>query len=136
MKQRYFLASLAMTNLVLILSSARVAAQENCIYLSYMRLPDGKCLDLSYLTSISANRQIGTQANSTYQEVLNINTALESNLILPQIDIEDQRSVRQEALLNIENTQKNILREINNANDFLYVFQIEAMAIVGEAFSP
>ncbi|NJN57281.1 MAG: hypothetical protein HC879_07140 [Leptolyngbyaceae cyanobacterium SL_5_9] len=126
-----------MKRLLLILSFASLMipsnaiAQEDCGN-SYMILPDGSCMNMSYLTWLGQARQHRAAANEAYQQQFNANVLIELDPYY--IETEEERNARYQSL-----AESSIIRDDVNAiaddiETTLFPLHMEAMHTIREAY--
>lgn len=116
---------------------AQAQASQDC-GVSFMVLPNGDCLELSYLGILGRGRSDMEQVERIYQRQFNANVALE---VLynryPEVvsETEEERQARYESLAETSMIRDDAAESMRSIEDMLYPLQVQSMSIVGIAFS-
>ena len=104
---------------------------------SFAILPDGSCVDLSYVSILGSSRGTLAQANAISQRQYNSNLAREIYYMQnPWLDREtkEERDERYEALASESIARDEVEETVQTIEDILYPLHVEAMNIMGGAF--
>jgi hypothetical protein len=122
------LLAIGLTSLLI---PSNATAQEVCGN-SYMILPDGSCMNMSYLTVLGQARQTRAAANEAYQQEFDVNVLIELDPYY--IETEEERDARYRSL-----AESSIIRDdVNATADYienaLFPLHTEAMSVIGEVY--
>lgn len=115
---------------------ALAQSAEDCGF-SFMILPDGNCVDMTYTSILGASRRNVSQANTIYQELFNANLELEiiySQYPLLDNETEEERDARIRNLAITGLARDEVVMQGQSIEDRLHPFHVQAMNIVGKAF--
>lgn len=111
-------------------------SSDSCGF-SYMILPDGNCMDMSYTSILGASRRNVSQANAIYQDLFNANLELEiiySQYPLLDNETEKEREARIRNLAVTGLARDEVVTQGQSIEDRLHPLQVQAMYIIGETF--
>lgn len=115
---------------------ARAQIADVCGF-SYVILPSGSCIDLSYTSILAGSRANLSQANAIYQRQYKANLELEIlyNRYPAYVrETEEERDARYESLARTSIARDEIAESAQTVEDVLYPLHVQAMYIMGEAF--
>lgn len=104
---------------------------------SYVILPDGNCMNMTYTSILGASRRNVSQANAVYQELFNANLELEiiySQYPLLDNETEKERDARIRNLAVTGLARDEVVTQGQSIEDRLHPLHVQAMYIIGEAF--
>lgn len=131
------LAPLAMTYAAILSWPAPAHAHQDC-GVSFMILPNGECLELTYLGILGRGRSNMAQVEQIYRRQFNANVALEVIYSrYPETDREtaEERQARYESLAETSLIRDDVAESTQTIEAMLYPLQVQSMSIVGIAFS-
>lgn len=111
-------------------------ASDDC-GMSYMILPDGRCLPLDYVSLLGASRRNVGEGSRIYEELFETNVELETIYNrFPELnrETEAQRETRYETLAIVGEGRDAIASGGLVVEDRMFPIHVRAMYIVGEAF--
>lgn len=116
---------------------AQAQASQDC-GVSFIVLPNGDCLELTYLGILGRGRSNMEQVERIYQRQFNANVALEVIYNrYPEVvsETEEKRQARYESLAETSIIRDDMAERTQSIEDMLYPLQVQSMSIVGIAFS-
>ena len=131
MKRALFLTS----SLASLLMSGPAIAQEVC-GASYIVLPDGNCLNLSYMSVLEDTRSNLEQIEELYQEQFENNVILESSYLYRLTESEEDRNERYQSLAETSIVRDEVAASAAEIEATLFPLHTRTISIVSEAFAP
>ncbi|MDX2214135.1 MAG: hypothetical protein SFY66_12675 [Oculatellaceae cyanobacterium bins.114] len=122
------LLAISLTSFIL---PSNAIAQEACGN-SYMILPDGSCMNMSYLTLLGQARQGRTEANEAFRQQFEANVSLELNPFY--IETREERDARYQSLAETSLVRDEVNATANDIEGILFPVHTERMYRVREAY--
>lgn len=102
-------------------------AQETCGN-SYIVLPDGTCLNMTYLTVLSNARRNNASINQLYQDQFDLNVQLEVNPYY--VETEEERDERYRSLAETSLVKEDINRSTQDLEATLFPIHTQALEAI------
>jgi len=114
-------------------------AQTSCNASSYIVLPGGQCVDLTYLEFLGSSRATRQQVENIYERQFDANVRL--NVAYDQYpqyisETEEERDSRYLDLLGTRNVRDDAVASNEQVETILYPLQVRTMSIMRDAFAP
>ncbi|MBD1997900.1 hypothetical protein H6G00_14915 [Leptolyngbya sp. FACHB-541] len=122
------LLAIGLTSLMI---PSNAIAQEVCGN-SYVILPDGSCMNMSYLTVLGQARQTRAAVNEAYQQQFNANVLIELDPYY--IETEQERDNRYQSLAESSIIRDDVNATADDIESTLFPIHTEAMSVIGEAY--
>ena len=130
MKRVFFLIA----GLTTLLAPGHAIAQPACGG-SYIVLPDGSCINLSYMSVLSNSRSGLTEMNELYQEELELNAALNSSTLYLLNESAEERDARYQSLVDTAITRNEVMADAEDLEATLFPIHTRVLEVVGEVFN-
>ena len=126
---------LLMTGLAALLIPGQAIAQEACGG-SYIILPDGSCINLSYMSVLSNSRSGLTEMNELYQDELELNAALNSSTLYLLNESEEDRDARYASLVETAIIRNAVAADAEDLEATLFPIHTRVLGVIGDVFAP